>query len=375
MAPKRAAMGDVSNARANRTALDDFTNQPNNKSQPESKKAALLQPAQRPLSVISGPNDPQPLLSIKPASEKNLGESRLPSVRQVISKRATTIFKDYTTTDVQNVNTVNSGLPSTTVSTASGKQALQSGSQKPAPAAFAAQAKSKTSGSKSSEAYNDPTTIRESALRAISAMISESKAPPRQTESASVSASHPEVVNTSRNSFAGEVKIEQKKTVNSKPVSKADFISMPSNKHVPIAGIADPISSNETRQGIDPKPDLYEQVSDQVGLDIPWKFEEDEEDDYYYDGDDGYVTARSFRGPNDITTNLTTTIIPRKDSKARYEVEAAGAVVAILKPSTELEDEAWDVTMVSEYREEIFEYYRELEVGGHYQLIDPTNYR
>lgn len=368
MAPKRAVMGDVSNARGNRPAQEEFVNY---KNQPEKKKVALLQPAQRPLSMISGPNGSQPLASIKQNSEKFLGESGVPSVRQVISKRATTIFKDYSTADAQNLYSTSTHVPPAEAVTK--KQVLVSGGENLQFQAPAAHTKTKAPNSKSSEAYYESMVDQENLLRTTSVMPRPSKSQAHPSEASSRSIGLSEVVNSSKNSIAAVENAESHRLVDVKHLSKTDALNTISNKSIPIGHVVDSFPIVESYHVVETRADLLrERVSDHLGLDTRWRFEEDEEDDYCYDGDDAYVTARSFRGVNDIT-NVTTTIIPRKDTKARHEVEAAAAVVSLLKSSTDLEDEAWDVTMVSEYREEIFQYYREMEVSSSNKMIDPAN--
>ena len=79
--------------------------------------------------------------------------------------------------------------------------------------------------------------------------------------------------------------------------------------------------------------------------------------------EEGYVTARSFRSRADLTGNATTTLVmPKLNLKAKKEVAAATSFVESQKTQEELEDEAWDTSMVAEYSEEIFTYMKDLEV-------------
>lgn len=80
--------------------------------------------------------------------------------------------------------------------------------------------------------------------------------------------------------------------------------------------------------------------------------------------EDGYVTARSFKSRGDSTTGVGTTVLfPHHTQNSRREIALATELVEGCKTAEELEDEAWDTTMVAEYGEEIFEYMKTLEVG------------
>ncbi len=88
--------------------------------------------------------------------------------------------------------------------------------------------------------------------------------------------------------------------------------------------------------------------------------EEDAADNY---DEEGYVTARSFRSRGDNTTGGATTILfPKVTQKVKKEFALAKELIEGSKTAEELEDEAWDTTMVAEYGDEIFEYMRGLEV-------------
>ena len=89
----------------------------------------------------------------------------------------------------------------------------------------------------------------------------------------------------------------------------------------------------------------------------------DEEDDENYD-EEGYVTARSFKSRGDNTTGGATTILfPKMNQKIRRELAAAKTLVENSRTVEEIEDESWDTSMVAEYGDEIFQYMRELEVS------------
>ena len=96
----------------------------------------------------------------------------------------------------------------------------------------------------------------------------------------------------------------------------------------------------------------------------PEEYWEEEEIAEGYE-EDGYVTARSFKSRGENTTGGATTIIfPKLNQRARKEIAMAKELIEGSKTVEELEDEAWDTTMVAEYGDEIFEYMRNLEVSG-----------
>lgn len=88
----------------------------------------------------------------------------------------------------------------------------------------------------------------------------------------------------------------------------------------------------------------------------------DDEGEENYDEED-YATARSFKSRGENTTGGATTVLfPKVNQKTRKEIAAAKELIEGSKTAEELEDEAWDTTMVAEYGEEIFQYMKDLEV-------------
>ncbi|KAL6712705.1 B-type cyclin [Lecanora helva] len=93
----------------------------------------------------------------------------------------------------------------------------------------------------------------------------------------------------------------------------------------------------------------------------PEEYWDDEGDENYEE--EGYVTARSFKSRGENTTGGATTVLfPKTTLKAKKEIAAARELIEGSKTIEELEDEAWDTTMVAEYGEEIFHYMRGLEI-------------
>ncbi|KAG5979961.1 hypothetical protein E4U55_004542 [Claviceps digitariae] len=92
-----------------------------------------------------------------------------------------------------------------------------------------------------------------------------------------------------------------------------------------------------------------------------WDEDDDEEEDYD-DQDQAYTTAHSFRSQNMTTGGVTTILAPVITSKIQRELDEAKLEVQHSRSTDDIEEEMWDVSMVAEYGEEIFEYMRELEI-------------
>jgi hypothetical protein len=91
-------------------------------------------------------------------------------------------------------------------------------------------------------------------------------------------------------------------------------------------------------------------------------WDEEEEQDLY-DDEQGYTTAHSYRSHGDNTTGGPTTLLaPNITTNVQKELDMAKDYVLDHQTEEEIEEEAWDVSMVAEYGDEIFTYMRELEV-------------
>ena len=94
----------------------------------------------------------------------------------------------------------------------------------------------------------------------------------------------------------------------------------------------------------------------------PEEYWEEEEDEEIYD-EQGYTTAHSYRSRGDNTTGgATTVLLPKITNKVKIELAEAKELVESARTPEEIDDEAWDTSMVAEYGDEIFAYMRELEV-------------
>lgn len=108
-----------------------------------------------------------------------------------------------------------------------------------------------------------------------------------------------------------------------------------------------------------PEPEL-KQPSHQVNGEQEEYWDVEEEEEEYYDAD-GYTTARSIRSRADTTGGLTVLMEPRVTARVERELAAAKQYVDAMRTPEDIEDEAWDTSMVAEYGDEIFEYMRNLE--------------
>lgn len=117
------------------------------------------------------------------------------------------------------------------------------------------------------------------------------------------------------------------------------------------------IYHDEYDQAIQPKalPELP------VASELEEYWDEEEEQELY--DEQGYTTAHSYRSYGDNTTSGPTTLLaPSVTAGVQGELEVAKAYVLDHQTDDEIEEEAWDVSMVAEYGDEIFAYMRELEV-------------
>ncbi|PHH88658.1 hypothetical protein CDD83_7260 [Cordyceps sp. RAO-2017] len=97
------------------------------------------------------------------------------------------------------------------------------------------------------------------------------------------------------------------------------------------------------------------------------------EDEEYDDQDQAYTTAHSFRSRDLTTGGVTTLLPPRVTARVQRELDEARLEMQRTRSKDDIEEELWDVSMVAEYGEEIFEYMRELEIrmlpNPHYMEI------
>lgn len=81
-----------------------------------------------------------------------------------------------------------------------------------------------------------------------------------------------------------------------------------------------------------------------------------------YEGD--YTTHKSIGMVSDTTGGTTLVLAPKYTAKINQEIAAAKEFVDATRTLEDIEDDHWDTSMVTEYGDEIFEYYRTLEVSS-----------
>ncbi|KAI0400572.1 hypothetical protein F4802DRAFT_584187 [Xylaria palmicola] len=96
--------------------------------------------------------------------------------------------------------------------------------------------------------------------------------------------------------------------------------------------------------------------------DLPYLSDCEEEDNHY--DDRGYTTAHSYPSRGDNTTGGMTTVMfpPKISKKGHAEIEAARRFVESRRTPEDIQEDAWDVSMVAEYGDDIFRYMKEQEM-------------
>lgn len=95
----------------------------------------------------------------------------------------------------------------------------------------------------------------------------------------------------------------------------------------------------------------------------------DDEEEQELCDEQGYTTAHSYRSHGDNTISGTTTLLaPHATVDDEEELDMAKAYVVDHQTEEEIEEEAWDVSMVAEYGDEIFTYMRDLEVCSFFPI-------
>lgn len=357
---KRTAFGDVSNiAPVGRPSKDDSILpqkvglQPSVKQvQPtaDKKTAAFNRPAQRPMSVqnlksllTGGHYNSQQEVNAKSQIVENGSQSQSSNIRKVLTKRATTVFKDAPLDSVPEIeapvksNSTDTNYEEFTLPPIL-EPSLESRLYLPPPA---------TDKSLPSEPTKEPThPPSEASLPGIESVTLEPEALPKPVEN--------EGADTDPTKHFSCADLPPQPTENVLPpylstISEENNAAAPTHElpKVPTLPPALPaIEPHQMYQPMRPEPEEY------------WEEEEDEIPD-----EEGYVTARSFRSKGENTTGgLTTVIFPQMNQRARREISAAKTLVETTRTPEDIEDETFDTSMVAEYGDEIFDYMRQLEV-------------
>lgn len=365
---RRTAFGDVSNIAGMARAIKEdpaFPSKPQSYTQSkvartihETKSAALLRPAQRPLSVsslksfLSGSSGNSQADNSSKASLNEVLPQQNTHVRKTIARRNTTIFKDVQLDTVQEID--------------------HSDPQKaPTPGVNLEQYKGVTPDVL--DVQQDP-QLHLPPPSTIMHLIEPVKTSEPEPVQGLTQIYNEDIVNNMPLSD----KIESSVTLKEEPTTEpsisqpgiADAVEHPLElvpeeepefttavKRIETQLTA-PVTGDDIKMPLVPlsqpqiMPSLMKEEAEEY-----W-----EEDDEAYE-EEGYVTARSFRSKGDNTTGgATTLLVPRMNQQARREIEAATKLVEATRTVEEIEDENFDTSMVAEYGDEIFEYMRQLEV-------------
>jgi G2/mitotic-specific cyclin 3/4 len=362
---QRTAFADVSNTLRTTTVKDDLAIlkdgygamvKPNSTLQPlmempdtnvqqANKQPALLRPAQRPLSALLLKQAPavqnivnSTSIQKNVTSEPEYRSSDPEQLLRYLNRKRTTIFREQPAAPEQEVVTLVKEAVKPVVSTAPVHQVLEAPREKKLPA------------------------IPEPLLQSIQPVQEANIEPQDEVKDFSQ-----DLIASIEETFAKAEEIVQAK----QEERLHDIPVLPST------------SSQETLPQVEPVPQPSDQEIYQLALetqlppldaapagvklpvstpvDYPEYFEE-EDDEEYYDAE-GYTTARSIRSRGDNTTGgLTTFLEPRVTQRVLKELEAARDYVLATRTEDDIDDEAWDTSMVAEYGDDIFEYMRKLEV-------------
>ena len=370
-AGKRSAFGDVSNTvNGSRISRDDSVISAKGGyeigekaivSLPDKKAAALLRPAQRPLSIgvkalLNGvPNSSAPAI-IKPALSELSHAPQPANVRKALTKRNTAIFKENTQ--------VQADKP-----TAELQKALVT------------------------KSINAPVhrDLNSRQIQSQQERLKGSQQKLRRTQSTYVVKAEPE--QELRPSPHVPIPMEDDTAL------RSDGIYIDDNGIVRVCYYADETNGIEVAaaaQGIEkgvplPQPakitcieartkQCFETHVEKTQPEIPRKhilpsvsepeeYWDEEEEELIYD-EEGYVTARSCKSRGDNTTGcVTTVLLPKVNAKIKKELADAKELIESTRTVEDIEDEAWDTSMVAEYGEEIFQYMKELEVSKRPELV------
>jgi G2/mitotic-specific cyclin 3/4 len=330
MAVKRTAFGDVSNTAKNIiTAHDDLETVGKNinyevvekPSAPQEKSAAFLRPAQRPLASLKGFLASNSLVNTSAApslpAKASISEAQQPLVKsRTLSKRTTTIYKDSAALELN--------------------QSSQPAAQ-PAIVANAPVAPVHQSLGPRQHKSQPQLKVDQAPLRRTQSKIIEKSVEVSLEELVATGTDHQEVPEQHSN------QVEERKQKTTEDIRRE-------NQQAEELAIQMREEINRQERQLPALPPVSE----------PEEYWEEEEELY---DEQGYTTAHSYRSRGDNTTGGATTVLfPKVTNKVKKELAMAKDIVENSRTAEEIEDEAWDTSMVAEYGDEIFQYMRELEV-------------
>lgn len=330
-AAKRTAFGDVSNITKPTTSIQDdlvtvgkavgYDNL-SKPSQPLEKSAAFLRPAQRPLTVtglkniLTGNTQNNSVATATtakiPQSDSHQSQPQIARPR-ALSKRSTTVYKDTTATesDQAAVAAPNPATTSTTVPIPPVHQNLGPRHHKSQPLLKV-----------------DHLDLHRTQVKNVEYCVDETKKDANVTQS----------------------------VVEVKACQIEELISRAEEAAIHLREESDRQDRQLSALPLASEPEEY------------WEEEEEE----IYD-EQGYTTAHSYRSRGDNTTGGATTLLfPKVSGKTAKELAVAKDIIESLRTAEEIEDEAWDTSMVAEYGDEIFQYMKELEVSSFLIILAPS---
>lgn len=363
-AAKRTAFGDLGNAaNISRPSKDDMAippkgflaavEKPVTTTTQDKRSAALLRPAQRPLSVsglksllhnASGVNSQASAKQPLQTSHSIQTAVQQVNVKKLATKRSTAVFKDTTISqpDQSNLSVTDNLLPIAPIPPA--HHQLPSIQHRQLEQLPEEHSKSNDSPSEALE----PSKPKDSIEEPFELLRSSEGAAPLRSDGIYID-DHGEVRqyifqdDNEATEDKGGVLVEEHAT-------SAKIPRQPSPK-VPVQ------SSDKQRN-----QNLKENVAEHklAPASEPEEYWDEEEGNYE---EEEYVTARSFKSRGENTTNGATTVLfPKVNQKIKKEFAAAKQLIESTRTAEEIDDETWDTSMVAEYGEEIFGYMRDLEV-------------
>ncbi|KAI0119896.1 cyclin-like protein [Nemania sp. FL0031] len=155
----------------------------------------------------------------------------------------------------------------------------------------------------------------------------------------------------------------------------AQFIEAPQAHQPTLDSLSGPLVPKRTdstqTSGAQPKVDFTNHNSHPYPLSLandqaylPYISDCDNEEDHCYDNR-GFTTAHSYPSRGDNTTRGVTTVMfpPKITKKGQAEIDAARQTVESKRTTEDIQEDAWDVSMVAEYGDEIFHYMKEQEMN------------
>jgi G2/mitotic-specific cyclin 3/4 len=362
-AAKRTAFGDVSNT-SNwvRPSKDDSSigakaGYPGFEKpvalQQDKKNAALLRPAQRPLSVTglknilnNVTNTSSQAVVKQPRVENHEpvhSSAQVANIRKTLTKRSTAVFKDLS--NAQPSKTHSDLLkPSSMVISAAPVELPVLGRE--------------GKGDEDHEPQHRPRRTKSKSRLEVEDSTSASNLPESSDEAGAIRSDGIYIDNN------GEIQVYQYHTEDDQetgpPIIPRKIEIHPTETKLLHHNIH-PAQVVETDEE-PPRPELSHKHR-LTSVSEPEEYWDEEEEEELYE-EDGYVTARSYKSRGENTMSGATTILfPKMNQKAKRELAAAKELIERAKISEEFNDESWDTTMVAEYGEEIFQYMRDLEVS------------